>query len=153
MRILLLSVGKPRDAAAVALHDRYVTRITRLGVRYSAEHVAETRSAGRLDDTHVRRRDTEQLLARAETGTAVLLDRKGEQFDTRALADRIERWATPCLTLMIGGPLGLDPEQAPQSVKRWSLSPLTFPHELVRAVVVEQLYRALSILRGHPYHK
>lgn len=57
------------------------------------------------------------------------------------------------LALLIGGPDGLDPGLAAQADFRWSLSPLTWPHGLVRVMVVEQLYRAHSLLQGHPYHR
>lgn len=57
------------------------------------------------------------------------------------------------LALLIGGPEGLDPELSARADFRWSLSPLTWPHGLVRVMVTEQLYRALSLLQGHPYHR
>jgi len=57
------------------------------------------------------------------------------------------------LALLVGGPDGLDPTLAAQADLRWSLSPLTWPHGLVRIMVVEQLYRAHSLLAGHPYHR
>jgi 23S rRNA (pseudouridine1915-N3)-methyltransferase len=57
------------------------------------------------------------------------------------------------LALLVGGPDGLDPELSAQANLRWSLSPLTWPHGLVRVMVVEQLYRAHSLLAGHPYHR
>jgi 23S rRNA (pseudouridine1915-N3)-methyltransferase len=57
------------------------------------------------------------------------------------------------LALLIGGPEGLDPELSARADFRWSLSPLTWPHGLVRIMVTEQLYRAYSLLQGHPYHR
>ncbi len=57
------------------------------------------------------------------------------------------------LALLIGGPEGLDPELSARADFRWSLSPLTWPHGLVRVMVTEQLYRAYSLLQGHPYHR
>lgn len=153
MRVVLLSVGRPRDAAASEIHDRYAGRLARLGLRYRAAFVPETAGRGRLDEPHVRRRDTARLLESAEPGTVVALDRRGEALDTPALAARLERWATPALTLLVGGPLGLDPESLSGVDARWSLSPLTYPHELVRGIVAEQIYRAMTILRGVPYHK
>lgn len=57
------------------------------------------------------------------------------------------------LALLVGGPDGLDPELSARADLRWSLSPLTWPHGLVRIMVVEQLYRAHSLLAGHPYHR
>ena len=57
------------------------------------------------------------------------------------------------LALLIGGPEGLDPGLSARADFHWSLSPLTWPHGLVRVMVTEQLYRALSLLQGHPYHR
>ena len=153
MQIELISVGKPRDGAAVELHDRYAGRLQRLGVRYRSSWVPEERPGGRFSDEHVRQRETTLLLERTEKGTLIALDRGGESLDSVALAKRLERWAAPRLTLIVGGPLGLHPGLLEKACGRWSLSPLTFPHEIVRSLVAEQLYRAMTIVRGVPYHK
>ena len=85
----------------------------------------------------------------------VALEVGGKPLSTEALA----RWLAERLqdgrdvALLIGGPDGLDPECVRRADFRWSLSPLTFPHALVRVLVAEQLYRAQSILEGHPYHR
>ena len=68
-------------------------------------------------------------------------------LDSRELSRLLERWATPRATFVIGGPLGLEREFSAEAGARWSLSALTFPHELARVLVAEQLYRALTI---HP---
>ena len=85
----------------------------------------------------------------------VALDVGGRSFDTAALADQLDRWmhAGSDVSLLIGGPDGLSRECLASARMRWSLSPLTLPHALVRIVVAEQLYRAWSILKGHPYHR
>ncbi len=71
------------------------------------------------------------------------------------LARRLERWETDGrpLAFLIGGSTGLDPDLVAKADARWSLGPLTLPHELARVVVAEQLYRAGTIRRGEPYHK
>ena len=83
----------------------------------------------------------------------IALDAAGRLFDSETLAEHIESWTTPAATLLIGGPLGLHSSIGEKAQLQWSLSPLTFPHELMRVLVAEQLYRALTILRGVPYHK
>lgn len=154
MHLCLLTVGKPRDPEAIALHDRYAARIRRFGIGYETASVPETRAGARYSDEHVRRREAEALLARAGgRGTLVALDRRGRALDSRGLARRLERWATPRATLVVGGPLGLHRDAIERAAEAWSLSALTLPHELVRVVVAEQLYRAVTILRGVPYHK
>jgi 23S rRNA (pseudouridine1915-N3)-methyltransferase len=153
LKITLLSVGKPRDAPAIELHDRYAGRLPRLGVRYRSVWVPDVRPGGRYDDDEVRRREASALTTGIRKGHAVALDRRGRGLDSEQLATRIERWATPELTLVVGGPLGLHEDLLARCDERWSLSALTFPHEIVRGLVTEQLYRALTILRGVPYHK
>jgi len=152
-----LSVGKPRGRALVALHADYLERIERLGVSYRANWVAEVRSGGRFSDDHVREREARLLLGKLDRperrGTVIALDRSGRMFDSETLARRIERWCMPRAVLLIGGPLGLHRRMLDRADESWSLSPLTFPHELVRVLVAEQVYRALTLLRGIPYHK
>ena len=154
MKIRLLSVGKPRDEAACALHDRYAERIRRFGVTYTSAWVKEVPMGGRYSDEHVLEREADLLAERLENrGRVVALDRGGSSWDSRAVADRLEAWASPAATFLIGGPLGLHSKIVSMADARWSLSALTLPHELARVVVSEQLYRAMSILRGLPYHK
>jgi 23S rRNA (pseudouridine1915-N3)-methyltransferase len=154
VHIGLLSVGRPRDQEACALHDRYAERIERFGVKYAARWVAEVRSGGRFSDDHVREREARSLIAELEQrGTVVALDRSGEMLATERFAELLERWMRPRLTLVVGGPLGLHGSLLERADRRWSLSALTLPHELARVVAVEQVYRALTLIRGVPYHK
>ncbi|HJQ73560.1 MAG TPA: 23S rRNA (pseudouridine(1915)-N(3))-methyltransferase RlmH [Gaiellaceae bacterium] len=85
----------------------------------------------------------------------VALEVTGRALATPALAEWLaERMASgKDIALLVGGPEGLDPALSNSADFRWSLSPLTFPHALVRVMVVEQLYRAYSLLQGHPYHR
>ncbi|MBL8725386.1 MAG: 23S rRNA (pseudouridine(1915)-N(3))-methyltransferase RlmH [Planctomycetes bacterium] len=85
----------------------------------------------------------------------VALDERGEGWSTAQLAERLRRWQQQGrdLAFVVGGADGLDPELVRSADQRWSLSALTLPHGLVRVVVVEQLYRAASLLAGHPYHR
>ena len=154
MRIRLLCVGKPREPSAVRLHDEYAERLVRLGVRYRTDHVADVNPGGRYTPEHAREREAASLIERIETtGTIVALDERGEQLTSRELSRVIERWSTPQLTLILGGPSGLHRNILDRADRTWSLSRLTFPHELCRVLVTEQLYRALTIRRGIPYHK
>ncbi len=153
MRILLFSVGKPRDRALSALHDDYASRIRRLGAEYESRWVAEVRLTGRFSEAHVREREARAILADLSAGGRVIaLDRSGRQVSSRQLAAKIERWATPRATLIVGGPFGLGTAVLERADERWSLSALTFPHEMVRVIVAEQIYRALTIARRVPYH-
>jgi 23S rRNA (pseudouridine1915-N3)-methyltransferase len=85
----------------------------------------------------------------------VALAREGQGWSSAELARRVDEWrlAARPVTFVLGGSNGLAPALLQQAQLRWSLGPLTLPHELARVVVVEQLYRAFTILRGEPYHK
>jgi 23S rRNA (pseudouridine1915-N3)-methyltransferase len=85
----------------------------------------------------------------------VALDVAGKSVDTAGLASKLEDWRNlgRDIVLLIGGPDGLAEECLSRADARWSLSALTLPHPLVRIVLAEQLYRAQSLLQGHPYHR
>lgn len=85
----------------------------------------------------------------------VLLDVQGQAWDTPKLAQQLTQWqmARRDIVLLIGGPDGVTEQLQQAASQRWSLSTLTLPHMLVRIVLVEQLYRAWTLLQGHPYHK
>ena len=154
MRLRLLAVGRPRDASAIALHDDYAARLVRLGVRYRSDSVPAEREGGRFSPEHLREREAAALLAAHDRREMLIaLDPAGTQWTTEELAARIEPWGTPAGCLLVGGPLGLHASLLERATVRWSLSRLTFPHELVRVLVAEQLYRAVSLLRGLPYHR
>lgn len=85
----------------------------------------------------------------------IALDGSGRALTTADWAERAAEWnrTGAAVAFLVGGPDGLDSEVVEAADERWSLSPLTLPHGLVRVVVAEQLYRALSILHNHPYHR
>jgi 23S rRNA (pseudouridine1915-N3)-methyltransferase len=144
MRLTLLAVGKLR-AGYRALADEYVKRLTR-HVQYTE---VEVRELGL-------KQEAERLEARVPAGAMVVaLDRQGKALSSEQLARELDAWqlgARPVVCL-IGGSHGLHHRLLGAADLRWSLGPLTLPHELARVVVLEQLYRAGTILRGEPYHK
>lgn len=98
----------------------------------------------------------EQMLSHIPQASLVIaLDVKGKTWDTHQLASQFDIWRTENRTvnLLIGGPEGLATACLEKSTMKWSLSPLTLPHPLVRIIIIEQLYRAWTLLTGHPYHK
>lgn len=114
--------------------------------------VASPRASG----SDQRKREGEALLARcAQGGPRVALDEHGSAWTTRDLAGRLDEWLMlgDPVSLIIGGASGHSPETLSQCTGRWSLGPLTFPHMLVRVIVGEQIYRAWTLLSGHPYHR
>ena len=85
----------------------------------------------------------------------MVLDEKGDALTTRQLAERLQAWQAggENVAIIIGGPDGLDPAFKATAHERIRLSSLTLPHALVRVILAESLYRASSVLRGHPYHR
>jgi 23S rRNA (pseudouridine1915-N3)-methyltransferase len=151
VELVLLAVGKLRPSYRDACDDY----LRRLG-RYQKVQEVEVREASRAPTIAAQRaEEAERLLARRPAGSRlVALARQGTGWSSEELARQVARWqreARP-VALVIGGSHGLAPELL-ASADRWSLGPLTLPHELARVVVLEQLYRACTILRGEPYHK
>ena len=152
MTLLLLAVGRLRDAYREACDDY----LRRLG-RYARVEEAEVREASRAPTVETQREEeAERLRARLPGGgTVVALAREGSPWTSEELARRVDGWrvAARPLAFVLGGSHGLAPGFLASASVRWSLGPLTLPHELARVVVVEQLYRAFTIIGGHPYHK
>ena len=108
------------------------------------------------DGARARQQEGERILAALPPGSvSVVLDERGVQASTRELADWIRRWMDEGVSpaFVIGGADGLDDNVKMRADKLMGLSRLTMPHALVRVVLAEQLYRAVSILKGHPYHR
>jgi 23S rRNA (pseudouridine1915-N3)-methyltransferase len=103
----------------------------------------------------VRREGERVLAALRDRERVVLLDEGGKSFTTRDLAGRFAALAgeAPDVALLIGGPDGHAPAVRSRAAEVWSLSKLTLPHGLARVLLVEQVYRAQSLLLGHPYHR
>lgn len=144
MRIRLVAVGKrmPQWAA-----DAYREFATRMPPELRIELV-EIPTGKRDEGARV----LAQIPAEAH---AVVLDERGSAWTTQALAEQLNQWRDSgrSLVLVIGGPNGHTAETRARASQSWSLSNLTLPHMLARVVVAEQLYRAWTILSGHPYHR
>ena len=152
MQTHLLAVGKLRPYYRAACDD-YLKRLK----RYGPVTEREVREAGRAPTPELcRREEAARLLAALPShAVGIALDRSGSPWASEELARRRERGRTDGsdLVLVICGAFGLAPERLRKARDRWSLGPLTLPHELARVVVLEQWYRAWTILRGEPYHK
>ena len=152
MDLGLIAVGKLRPYYRAAVDD-YARRLT----RYVTFREHEVREAARAATIAAQRaEEAKRIGARTADGASVVaLARDGIGWSSTELARQLERWllAARPVTLLIGGSQGLDASLLSRASARWSLGPLTLPHELARVVVTEQLYRAFTILRGEPYHK
>jgi 23S rRNA (pseudouridine1915-N3)-methyltransferase len=145
----LIAVGKLRPGPEREVFERYNARL-RPG--FTVREVAE--ATGSAEEA--KRREGNALLAALPEGaTAVALDLGGPAWDSAELARRLERWMGQQrpLGFLIGGAEGLSGEVIARADASLSLGPMTWPHLLVRVLLAEQLYRAQSILTGHPYHR
>lgn len=118
--------------------------------------VPTPRRGRNADISRLRDKEYQSLAACVpKSAFTVALEETGKTWTTAALAERLAAWmhTEKDVALMIGGPDGLAPAALDAAREKWSLSRLTLPHALVRVIVVEQLYRALSILEDHPYHR
>src|SRR5271170_5174836 len=113
------------------------------------------RRAGENSQRAVLREGADMLAALKPDDYVVALEIAGGSMNTEQLSAWLAMRMRDgrSLALLIGGPDGLSPQCRARADQRWSLSPLTLPHGLVRVVVAEQLYRAMSLLAGHPYHR
>ena len=139
----LIAVGRMRPGPEAALYDRYAAR---LRPPLTLIEVPDGQGA----PAEAKRREGAALLA-ASQGEIVALDLGGASPSSDGVARLLERWVRPCF--LIGGAEGLDAPVLSRAAFVLSLGPLTWPHMLVRALLAEQLYRAQSILAGHPYHR
>ena len=152
MELWLIAVGKLRPAYRAACDDY----LRRLG-RHGKVHEVEVREAARAPTRAVQQvEEANRLRARLpDRARVVALAREGQSWTSAELARWVTRWESEGrpVALLIGGSTGLEPGLLEGADERWSLGPLTLPHELARVVVAEQLYRAGTIRRGEPYHK
>jgi 23S rRNA (pseudouridine1915-N3)-methyltransferase len=155
MRLRVIAVGTRMPAWVDAAFEDYARRLPRvlpveLKALPAARRGATTPAAKALAEEGAR-----ILAALAPRDYLVALDGRGHEYSSQELARWLEqrRRSGQDLACVIGGADGLAPEVLARARERWSLSRLTLPHGLVRVVLIEQLYRAATLLAGHPYHR
>ena len=158
MRILVAAIGKLKRGAESDLAERYRERAAKsgrgIGLR-SLEIVEIAESRAREPP----RRMLEESIALANIipkgAATALLDPRGEALDSGSFAKRLRGWndGGRDVTFVIGGPDGLAPTLSDNADLHLAFGALTWPHQLVRIMLLEQIYRAVTILSGHPYHR
>lgn len=150
MKQLIISVGKRHDPSHVATIDEFTARVSR-----EVETTWQLIKPSGADEQTARRIESHSVLeALRSDDFVVLLDEKGVELSSAALSESYMLWlARPArLVFVIGGAYGVDELLLKRADFVWSLSKLVFPHQLVRVILVEQLYRAHMIAKNHPYH-
>ena len=153
MRARLIAVGERMPAWVADGFAEYRKRLSRDLPLELVEIRLGARGKGRDPARAIAEEGAAVLAALPKDASVIALDVRGKAWSSEDLAQAFLRWRMDArdLAFVIGGPDGHAPEILARADQRWSLGPLTLPHMLVRLVVVEQLYRATTILAGHPY--
>ena len=155
MEISLIAIGKIKDQSIKCLCDDYLSRIK----RYRHEvNIIEVRDArGRLSPAEIMIDETARLLEKTSSADRlIILDRQGRELGSRQFARMIQAFeesAQRKIAFLLGGAFGLDFARINAEYTSVSLSKMTLTHEHARLILLEQLYRANTIVRGEPYHK
>lgn len=155
MKARLLTVGERMPSWVAEGFSEYRKRLSRELPLDLVEIALGARGKGRDPARAVADEGTAMLSALPKDAHVVVLDGRGKSWSSEQLAEQLARWRQSGrdLAILIGGPDGHAGDVIARADQQWSLGPLTLPHMLVRLVVAEQLYRAATILDGHPYHR
>lgn len=155
MKILLLAIGKTDDDYLITGIKKYVGRIGHY-VSFEMKEIPDIRNRKTLNEDQQKKAESFLLLQQLQPGDhVILLDENGKQFTSVGFSESLEKqMATGAkrIVFIIGGPYGFSQEVYDRANAMMSLSPMTFSHQMVRLIFVEQLYRAFTILKGEPYH-
>lgn len=153
MRLRVIWTGKTKDAHLKALVDVYLNRLS----HFARCEVSEFRESPGSENKAGIDKDSRRISDGLRPGAVnVLLDPKGSEWTSEQLANELRNWrdnGTKEATFIVGGPNGVSEDLLKKADKRWSLSRLTLTHEMARVVLLEQLYRAYTIIHGLPYQK
>lgn len=158
MRLAVVAVGRLKAGPERELADRYRTRIETIGrgCGFSRFEVLECPESRARREADRRSEEARSIVDRAGLGVLVAFDERGRTLTSDAFAMMIGGWrdeGRPGISFLIGGADGLDPPLRDRADSTLSFGALTLPHQLVRVLVLEQIYRCLTILSGHPYHR
>ncbi|MCD6046642.1 MAG: rRNA ((3)-) methyltransferase [Gammaproteobacteria bacterium] len=155
IKIHILSIGKGMPAWIEAGFAEYAKRMPR-DFEIQLHEVSAIKRGENANCEHVKEQESLKLLEKVPKNTLkIALDPKGKKLSTELLAKELQIFYEEHqdIALFIGGPEGLSQACLKQMHQSWSLSDLTFPHALVRIIIAEQLYRAMTIIKKLPYHR
>ena len=159
MRIIVAAIGRLKQGPETDLTERYRKRAAQVGRSLGLRdvEVIEIRES-RAEDAGKRMIEESIALATIipQGAAVVLLDPRGDNLDSGAIANQLSQWraaAKPAAVFVIGGPDGLAASLADKADVKLAFGKATWPHQIVRVMLLEQVYRATTILTGHPYHR
>ena len=155
LKVRLLSIGRDRDRWVIEGCDHYLKLLSRFA-KVENQVIPALKGASSLSPTELKAHEADRIDKALGSDYLVALHDQGRKYNSTAFAKMLEKLQTDSggrLTLLIGGAFGLDKRMLDRAHLVVSLSDLTFSHQLVRLVVLEQLYRGFSILAGTKYHK
>jgi 23S rRNA (pseudouridine1915-N3)-methyltransferase len=159
MRVIVAAVGRLKHGPERELVARYRERAAKAGRSVGIAHV-EVVEVGESKARDAARRRIEESIALTQLvpdgAMTAVLDETGDNLDSTTFADVLRRWrdqGRPAVVFIIGGPDGLTPNLRTDANLRIAFGVATWPHQMVRIMLLEQLYRAVTIFAGHPYHR
>lgn len=155
MTIKLLAIGKTDNNELQKLIDDYQKRLG-FYIKFEFEIISDIKNSKNLTEDQQKQKEGELILNKLNaTDILILLDEKGQQMDSVSFSNYLQKHMNSGikqLVFLIGGPYGFSEEIYGKAQGKLSLSKMTFSHQMVRLFVIEQLYRAFTILRNEPYH-
>lgn len=155
MQIKLLAIGKTDNKHLQQLIDDYQNRL-KFYIKFEIEIIPDIKKSKHLSAEQQKQKEGEQILAKlSDSDVLIVMDEKGKQFDSVTFSNQLQKYMNAGLkqlVFVIGGPYGFSPEVYTRANGLISLSKMTFSHQMIRLFMVEQLYRAFTILRNEPYH-
>lgn len=155
MNIKLLAIGKTDDKNLQALIDMYQKRLS-FYIKFDLEVIPDIKNVKNLSQTQQKEKEGELILSKiGPTDELILLDENGKSFSSIGFSKFLQKKmnaGVKTLVLVIGGPYGFSEAVYKKAIGKISLSQMTFSHQMVRLFIIEQLYRAFTILKNEPYH-
>ena len=158
MKLAVVAVGRLKAGPERELAERYRGRIDAIGRSsgFSPIEIVEIPESRARREADRRAEEAGLILQRTRLAVAVAFDERGRSLTSEGFGERLRHWrdeGRPAAAFLIGGADGLDPALRDGADLTVSFGALTLPHQLVRVLVLEQIYRGLTILAGHPYHR
>ena len=154
MKIRLLVVGKTKEKEIQSGIDEYLKRLTRY-TNFQMEVIPDVKVSKKMSAGEVKSLEGKEIIKRLDKDVLILLDEKGKEFTSVGFSKWIENQqlnSTKQLTFLIGGAYGFSEEVYQRASSKIALSKMTFTHQMIRLIFIEQLYRAFTIIKGEKYH-